>query len=316
MKIKKYQKPAGTLPKIKDFAKRVFNKMNSVSQQASENIRDTRTGGLHSTIKELQDEGKYEEAQDLSKKYLAASATGLTLPLIASEFTTYGLLGGGFRLGSGFGVGYAGEKGLGYIGDKIDKSVGTNWVGPTSRVIGSFAGFGVGSNLANRGLRTLARQSITMRMPQETFMKLHGEAFTREANKAKISIDPYIRNQDYINSLNGDSDLLYHTTPNSISESRSLSATIKPREITASHVNNRYLVPGKSDVSLTNNGQNVIWLNKNKFYRNRPGSDQLFITIPREKVDLIQTPQLNTIGTDKIDLAQANILQYNPIFKW
>lgn len=314
MKIKKYQN-AGVLPRLKNFGRRVFNTMNSVSQQASENMRDVRTGTLHSDIKDLQEKGKYEEAQNLAKNYLMADASGIMLPAVASEFTTYGLLGGGLRLGAGTATGYLGEKGAGVLGKYADKKLDTKWIEPTSRFIGGFAGFGIGSNLVNRGLRGLAANGITMHMPQETFMKLRSEAFTREANKAKISIDPYIRNQDYINSLNGDPDLLYHTTPNSIAEGRILSQTIKPREITASHTNNRYLVPGKSDVSLTNNGQNVIWLNKNKFYRNRPGPDQLFITIPREKIDLIQTPQLNTIGTDKIDLTQANILQYNPILK-
>lgn len=182
MKIKKYQN-AGVLPRLKNFGRRVFNTMNSVSQQASENMRDVRTGTLHSDIKDLQEKGKYEEAQNLAKNYLKADAAGIMLPAIASEFATYGLLGGGLRLGAGTATGYLGEKGLGTAGDYADKKLGTNWIGNTGRIVGGFAGFGVGSNLVNRGLRGLATRGITMHMPQETFMKLRGEGLARAANK-------------------------------------------------------------------------------------------------------------------------------------
>lgn len=76
MKIKKYQN-AGVLPRLKNFGRRVFNTMNSVSQQASENMRDVHTGTLHSDIKNLQDKGQYEKAKDLAKGYLKANAAGI-----------------------------------------------------------------------------------------------------------------------------------------------------------------------------------------------------------------------------------------------
>ena len=183
-----YRKQGGILKfqnsgKIKNFAKKIFNTMSGISQQASENMRDVRTGGFHSTVKELQDEGKYEEAQDLANKYIKASTVGLTLPMMASELTTYGLLGGSARLAAGIGGSKAGEWALGKVGDYADKQLGTTWIGPTGRVIGGLAGWGLGTKPVQFGLRSAAANGVTMHMPTETFNTLRHEAFTNSANK-------------------------------------------------------------------------------------------------------------------------------------
>lgn len=102
---------------------------------------------------------------------------------MAGEFSTYGLLGGGLRLGAGIAGSKIGEESLGAVGNYIDTKAGTNWVGPTGKFIGGFAGYGVAQAPVNASLRKLAGKGITMHMPQETFMKMRGEDFARSANK-------------------------------------------------------------------------------------------------------------------------------------
>lgn len=113
----------------------------------------------------------------------------LTAPALLSEFGTYGLIGGGLRLGAGSaaaaGASYAGGK----AGDWLDNKLGSNWIGDTNRLILPFITFPAGMKGANSILRSAAGHGITMRMPQETFSALRNEYFNNTANKVPTTIE-------------------------------------------------------------------------------------------------------------------------------
>ena len=187
LKLPKFQQPASKLPdkqKIKKFLSNLGWILSSSGGSPT-----SATGGDPYTYQnnKLIREGKVKEAQEnqkqLDKSGATAVAASLTVPLMAGEFSTYGLLGGGLRLGAGIAGSKIGEESLGAVGNYIDTKAGTNWVGPTGKFIGGFAGYGVAQAPVNASLRKLAGKGITLHMPQETFMKMRGEDFARSANK-------------------------------------------------------------------------------------------------------------------------------------
>lgn len=93
---------------------------------------------------------------DTGKAQLATTAGSLlTLPMLG-EFSTYGLLGGASRLAGGFGGSAVGSYTLGKAGELGDRTFGTTWMKPAGQVIGGFAGWGPGSNIAYKGALDLA----------------------------------------------------------------------------------------------------------------------------------------------------------------
>lgn len=83
--------------------------------------------------------------QDAKTTTLAGLGALASLPL-ASEFATYGALGGAARVGGGFLGSHLGSKGLGAAGNYADSKLGTNFLGTTGNVLGGFLGFGLGRN--------------------------------------------------------------------------------------------------------------------------------------------------------------------------
>lgn len=118
---------------------------------------------------------------------IAFGTTLLTAPM-AGEFATYGLLGGAARLAGGMAGSAVGSWGLGKVGDWADNRLGTNWMGTTGRIVGGFAGFGVGMGATTPVLRKLATKGVTLHIPQETFMKLRSEGFHKNADRVIKSL--------------------------------------------------------------------------------------------------------------------------------
>ena len=152
---------------------------------------------LNNTIKEANNASTQEERdniyKDRAKKTLAITGQSLMAIPMLGEFATYGLLGGGLRLGAGMAGSKAGEYVLGKGGDWADKKLGTNWIGTAGRIGGGLMGFGLGTNATTPLLRSAAAKGITMHIPQETFSKLRNEAFANWSKKAynrKLYVNP------------------------------------------------------------------------------------------------------------------------------
>ena len=60
-------------------------------------------------------------------------------------------------------------------------------MGKAGRVVGGFAGYGIGLKSTDPLLRRLAVKNITLHMPQDTFMNLRDEGFNRIASKVPLS---------------------------------------------------------------------------------------------------------------------------------
>lgn len=152
---------------------------------------------LNNTIKEANNASTQEERdniyKDRAKKTLAVTGQSLMAIPMLGEFATYGLLGGGLRLGAGMAGSKAGEYVLGKGGDWADKKLGTNWIGTAGRIGGGLMGFGLGTNATTPLLRSAAAKGITMHIPQETFSKLRNEAFANWSKKTynrKLYVNP------------------------------------------------------------------------------------------------------------------------------
>lgn len=158
--------------------------------KSAQDARDAKIGAVGAgQVRDLYNTGNSALASELNQKYLGANATGILNVPIGSEIATYGLLGGGLRLGAGTATGAAGSWLGGKAGDLADKQFGTNWIGTAGRIGGGFAGFVPGMNAATRVLRTAAGKGVTLHMPQETFMNLRRQYFNNAANRVVKSLD-------------------------------------------------------------------------------------------------------------------------------
>lgn len=155
-------------------------------QKSAGEARDARIGAVGAQqVRSAYDTGNIQLAQDLSKSYLGANATGIMSAPLGGEFVTYGLWGGLGRIGGGFAGSAAGSWGLGKAGDYADKKLGTNWIGTTGRIVGGFAGFVPGMNLGYKGAIKLASKvpSIARIGSTSTFRSdVVGQAFGSNVN--------------------------------------------------------------------------------------------------------------------------------------
>lgn len=96
-----------------------MQKLNSWSIPDSDESAGERV--LNSTIKQANNASTQEERdqiyKDSAKKNLAVTGQSLMMLPMLGEFATYGLLGGGLRLGAGIAGSKAGEYVLGKGGD-------------------------------------------------------------------------------------------------------------------------------------------------------------------------------------------------------
>lgn len=97
---------------------------------------------------------------DTAKSELGTTAGSLlTLPMLG-EFSTYGLLGGASRIAGGMTGSAVGSYTLGKAGELGDRTFGTTWMKPAGQIIGGFAGWPAGSNIAWRGAAKIAPNRI------------------------------------------------------------------------------------------------------------------------------------------------------------
>lgn len=179
---------AGSLPKW-------MQKLNAwANKNISESDESVGERILNSTIKEANNASTQEERdkiyKDSAKNNLAVTGQSLMILPMLGEFTTYGLLGGGLRLGTGLTGSKAGEYVLGKAGDWADKKLNTKFLGTTGRILGGLGGWWGGSSATTPLFRNLAGKGITLHMPQETFMNLRGQYFTNAASKARVNSKP------------------------------------------------------------------------------------------------------------------------------
>lgn len=181
-RITKYQNPSNPLPTLEDVlnqqyteeelqaykqreekrkqerAKR-FNTSNATRALMSLSSGPAVPGDvpvLDESTLDLLAEGKIKEAnqnqQQIDKNKTIASASILSLPLMAGEFATYGALGGLTRLGAGAAGSAAGSWLLGKAGEAGDRLFKTTWIKPVAQTVGGFAGFGTGMKLGYKSL--------------------------------------------------------------------------------------------------------------------------------------------------------------------
>lgn len=174
---------AGSLPKWIEKLNSWFSGIPDSDESAGERI-------LNSTIERANKASTQEERdqiyKDSAKKNLAVTGQSLMMIPMLGEFTTYGLLGGGLRLGTGMAGSKAGEYVLGKGGDWADKKLNTKFLGTTGRILGGLGGWWGGSSATTPLFRNLAGKGITLHMPQETFMNLRGQYFDRAAKNIKL----------------------------------------------------------------------------------------------------------------------------------
>lgn len=93
------------------------------------------------------------------------------LPMFGSEIaaSTYGLAGGIPRIIGGFAGSAIGEKGLGFLGKKLDSAFNTKWIEPAARFAGGWIGWGKGANLAYKG--ALKGTNLAMRTAANNMMR-------------------------------------------------------------------------------------------------------------------------------------------------
>lgn len=96
---------------------------------------------------------------DTGKAQLATTAGSLLALPMLGEFSTYGLLGGASRLAGGFGGSAVGSYTLGKAGELGDRTFGTTWMKPAGQIIGGFAGWAPGSNIAYKSALDLASKA-------------------------------------------------------------------------------------------------------------------------------------------------------------
>lgn len=94
--------------------------------------------------------------KDRGKTELGVTVASLPIIPMLGEFSTYGLLGGASRLAGGFGGSAVGSYTLGKAGELGDRTFETTWMKPAGQVIGGFAGWVPGSNIAYKGALDLA----------------------------------------------------------------------------------------------------------------------------------------------------------------
>ena len=191
--------------------------------KSAQDARDAKIGAVGAgQVRDLYNTGNSALASELNQKYLGANATGILNVPIGSEIATYGLLGGGLRLGAGTATGAAGSWLGGKAGDLADKQFGTNWIGTAGRIGGGFAGFVPGMNAATRVLRTAAGKGVTLYMPQNIFMGLRGQYFDNIANAAVKHSTPTIVDKNIFAGKIGwspkESRVLWHNSETPISK--------------------------------------------------------------------------------------------------
>ena len=134
-----------------------------------------------------------------------------TLPMFGSEIATYGLAGGIPRIIGGFAGSWAGEKGMGFLGRKLDNAFNTKWIEPTARFAGGWIGWGKGTNLAykealkgtNLAMRTAANNMMRNGAHDVTFQPkrwLIGNQMQADLKLMNAGIDP-IKNPISLNKL-------------------------------------------------------------------------------------------------------------------
>lgn len=289
--------------------------------KASRDSRDAKTGAIGAEqVRDLYNTGQSELASELNKKYFGSTATGiLTVPL-AGEFATYGLLGGGARLLGGTATGAAGS----FVGNKVgqlgDRAFGTNWMAPTGKIIGGFAGFAPGMNAATGLLRNAAGKGITMRMPQKTFMNLREQYFDNALNKINAksdTTDELLRLA--LKSELTDGESFVHVSPNLITETSFVENPYAAKlgsgaERLAAHSKGYNWVPGIHPNSKVN-GENKVWVFKGEPYR-MTANDNTYIQVNKD-FPVESAPQRNAFSTNYIPLYKADkILQRNPLTGW
>lgn len=124
--------------------------------------------------------------QDAKTTTFAGLGALASVPL-ASEFATYGALGGAARVGGGFLGSHLGSKGLGLVGNYADSKLGTNFLETTGNVLGGFIGFGLGMGATTPALRRAAVEGLNV---GEATNALRSEAFRRQFNNASYSPTP------------------------------------------------------------------------------------------------------------------------------
>ena len=148
----------------------------------------------------------YDETWKNSRKQLAAITTqGLLMAPMLGEFGTYGLLGGGLRIGVGITGSKAGEYVLGKGGDWADKQLNTNFLGTTGRIIGGLAMYPFGSSVGYKGALNLAekfprfaRFGSTNRFRSDII----GNALNKSIGKTTFYNIPVYHATDYIGNGN------------------------------------------------------------------------------------------------------------------
>ena len=102
------------------------------------------------------DEERKKIYNESAKNNLAVTGMSLMGIPMLNEFATYGLLGGGLRVGSGLAGSKVGEYAFGKAGDYGDKKLNTNFLGTTGRILGGFAGYGAGRTGMDLGIKSIS----------------------------------------------------------------------------------------------------------------------------------------------------------------
>lgn len=171
---------AGSLPRWMKNLNSWFSGIPNSDESAGERI-------LNSTIEQANAASTQEERdqiyKDSAKKNLAVTGQSLMMIPMLNEFATYGLLGGGIRLGTEIAGAKAGEYVLGKGGDWVDKQLDTKFLGTTGRIIGGALGWLGGSNATTPLFRNLAGKGIKFKMPEQTYRNLRGQYNENLRNK-------------------------------------------------------------------------------------------------------------------------------------
>lgn len=186
---------AGSLPK---WMQKLNTWSNKNIPQSDESIGERIQ---NKTIEKANSAKTQEERDEIyknsAKTNLAVTGQSLMALPMLGEFTTYGLLGGGLRLGTGMAGSKAGEYVLGKGGDWADKQLNTNFLGTTGRIVGGLGGWIGGSSTTTPLFRKMAGKGITFHMPQETFTNLRNQYFNNAANRAlsktNVKVDPILK---------------------------------------------------------------------------------------------------------------------------
>ena len=195
----------GTNPSPWDYRPDI-NREEKAYQYARKLSEDWAPSGTESPLKQWNDAVK-----DGTKVGIGATLALSTLPMFGSEFATYGLAGGVPRIIGGFAGSAIGEKGLGFLGKKLDSAFNTKWIEPAARFAGGWIGWGKGANLAYKGalkgtnlaMRTAANKMMRNGAYDVTFQPkrwLIGNQMQADLKLMNAGIDP-IKNPISLNKL-------------------------------------------------------------------------------------------------------------------